>query len=754
MSMTVNSNVASLSVQKNLNKASDSLATTMQRLSSGLKINSAKDDAAGLQIANRLTSQITGVNTAVKNANDGISIAQTAEGALQESTNILQRMRELSLQAANGSNSDEDRNSLNQEFSALSKELTRIASTTTFGTGMKLLDGSAGTLSFQVGANANENISFSLGKMDAASLKSTSDTASVVGGPQPNSVLTSTLTQSASVVSTALVGTGSGSLGNVSINGVGVDLSSIADDDGAAAAKAINDSKAGVTATWDATAKTISLSSNKDIKLADVDAGALAKIGLTAGTTDAQISKTATQVGTALAGSGTANFADITINGSSVALSSIKDNDGAAAVKAINDAKISGVSASWDATTKKITLSSVNSDLKVDGAAAGDLEKLGLGAASDTTKTTTAVIDYDDVSINGQSIALNGKTSASDVVQEINKWTSNTGVTASIDDSGKLSLASKNGKIDFGNTNSLALDKLGVSSSAKPTFALEKDTSFVLNGNEIKLSKGDSLDAVAQKINSAGLGVGAAVDNGKLVLNSYGADITLTDGGDKTDNGGLAAIGLTKGTTSATTTHAQGNVDLSNQGLAADGSININGTDISFKAGDKIDDVVSKINEQSQATGVSAAKDAHGQLVLNSNSDFTLGVPTGAGATDATAALGLTAGTSIAQETSVAELDIKTAFDAQKSIQVIDSALKQIDSQRAELGAVQNRFDSTISNLQSISENATSARSRVQDTDFAAETAEMTKQQTLQQASTAVLAQANQLPSAVLKLLQ
>ncbi|MBA1251033.1 flagellin, partial [Pseudomonas zeshuii] len=129
MAMTVNSNIASLSVQKNLNRASDSLSSSMQRLSSGLKINSAKDDAAGLQISNRLTSQITGMNVAVKNANDGISIAQTAEGALGESTNILQRMRELALQSANGSNSADDRAALNQEFQQMSKELTRMAET-------------------------------------------------------------------------------------------------------------------------------------------------------------------------------------------------------------------------------------------------------------------------------------------------------------------------------------------------------------------------------------------------------------------------------------------------------------------------------------------------------------------------------------------------------------------------------------------------------------------------------------------------
>jgi len=182
MAMTVNTNVASLSVQKNLNRASDSLSSSMQRLSSGLKINSAKDDAAGLQIANRLTSQIRGLNVAVKNANDGISIAQTAEGALQESTNILQRMRELALQSRNDSNSEKDRNALNAEFTAMTEELTRIASTTTFGKDKQLLDGSAGVMQFQVGANtgANEVIEIDLSTgFDATTLSL--DTQSITG---------------------------------------------------------------------------------------------------------------------------------------------------------------------------------------------------------------------------------------------------------------------------------------------------------------------------------------------------------------------------------------------------------------------------------------------------------------------------------------------------------------------------------------------------------------------------------------------
>jgi flagellin len=141
----------------------------MQRLSTGSRINSAKDDAAGLQIANRLTSQINGLGVAVRNANDGISLAQTAEGALQQSTNILQRMRDLSLQSANGSNSDSERTALNSEVGQLKKELDRISNTTTFG-GRKLLDGDFGVASFQVGSAANEIISVSIDEMSAGSL--------------------------------------------------------------------------------------------------------------------------------------------------------------------------------------------------------------------------------------------------------------------------------------------------------------------------------------------------------------------------------------------------------------------------------------------------------------------------------------------------------------------------------------------------------------------------------------------------------
>ncbi|MGL5223533.1 MAG: flagellin, partial [Plesiomonas shigelloides] len=170
-----------LNAQRNLNKTNNALNVSIQRLSTGSRINSAKDDAAGLQISNRLTSQINGLDVAAKNANDGISIAQTAEGAMQESTNIMQTMREKALQSANGTNSADDRAAIQKEVSALSTELDRIANTTSFG-GQKLLDGSFGSRALQVGSEAGETINLSLNSTKASDLKTTIGEATFKSG--------------------------------------------------------------------------------------------------------------------------------------------------------------------------------------------------------------------------------------------------------------------------------------------------------------------------------------------------------------------------------------------------------------------------------------------------------------------------------------------------------------------------------------------------------------------------------------------
>ncbi|HHY0511492.1 TPA: flagellin [Vibrio parahaemolyticus] len=164
MAITVNTNVAALVAQRHLTSATDMLNQSMERLSSGKRINSAKDDAAGLQISNRLQSQMRGLDVALRNANDGISIMQTAEGAMNEVTNIMQRMRDLSLQSANGSNSQAERTALQEEVTALNDELNRIAETTSFG-GRKLLNGTFGKSSFQIGAASGEAVQIELKSM-------------------------------------------------------------------------------------------------------------------------------------------------------------------------------------------------------------------------------------------------------------------------------------------------------------------------------------------------------------------------------------------------------------------------------------------------------------------------------------------------------------------------------------------------------------------------------------------------------------
>jgi len=206
MALTINTNVPSLNAQRNLSKSQNDLSQAMQRLSSGLRINSAKDDAAGLAISDRMTSQIRGLNQAARNANDGISLAQTAEGALQETTNILQRMRELAVQSANDTNSASDRSSLQAEVNQLNAEMQRIAESTEFNGG-KLLNGDMSNAQFQVGPNAGDTITFSIRTATPGTLGNnslTTDNAtpdfsieaatSAAAGVQDNDVLAQTLT--------------------------------------------------------------------------------------------------------------------------------------------------------------------------------------------------------------------------------------------------------------------------------------------------------------------------------------------------------------------------------------------------------------------------------------------------------------------------------------------------------------------------------------------------------------------------------
>jgi len=329
MAQVINTNVASLNAQRNLNMSQSSLATSLQRLSSGLRINSAKDDAAGLAISERFTTQIRGLNQATRNANDGISLAQTGEGALAEITNNLQRIRELAVQSANATNSSSDRAALDLEVQQRIAEIDRTATQTSFN-GQKILDGTFGNATFQVGANVGETISVGL----STSMRSTSigKTADYVGGSAYSSTL-NVGQQGAGVTGAALasgamtIALGSGSA--VSIGGsasyTGATLKGEGANSAYAKAAAINAAGiGGLTATADTTVQ--------------LDFGAL---DLTAGATDTYTLSINTQaIYTATTG--------VTLSGDEVA----------AAINA--NASATGVTATYDSTNTRMTLQSVS----------------------------------------------------------------------------------------------------------------------------------------------------------------------------------------------------------------------------------------------------------------------------------------------------------------------------------------------------------------------------------------------------------
>jgi flagellin len=192
MTLSINTNIASIDAQRNLSSSQSSLATSMQRLSSGLRINTAKDDAAGLSIAERMNAQVRGMNVAIRNSNDGISLAQTADGALAQVSNSLQRMRELAVQARNSTNSSSDKDSLNKEFGQLQAEITRVLGGTAFN-GKHILGADATTLNFQVGANTTSDDTVSITTTDMA----TSDTTMSNVTNSSSAVIDSTATSGA-----------------------------------------------------------------------------------------------------------------------------------------------------------------------------------------------------------------------------------------------------------------------------------------------------------------------------------------------------------------------------------------------------------------------------------------------------------------------------------------------------------------------------------------------------------------------------
>lgn len=776
MALTVNTNIPSLNTQRNINNTSNALNTSMQRLSTGSRINSAKDDAAGLQISNRLTNQISGLNVATRNANDGISLAQTAEGALQQSTNILQRMRDLSIQSANGSNSDADRAALQKEVSALQNELTRIAETTTFG-GRKLLDGSFGTSAFQVGSNAYETIDVSLKSASANAIGSyqvgSVNKASATLGTVPTSGNLDTLT--GNVVSGSTSGFDSGSLKLV---GGGQEKTvEIAAGDSAKSLAAKFD---GAIPGMSATARTLV---KADVNTAT--SGQSANLTLTVGTGD---------------------------SAQSVSLVGITSNEDLAQQINSNSAKL-GLKANLDADKKVVIESATGENIsfgQITGAATISLQSQDAGGTySDkvTLDTTGAKTAVGYVQLNSaESYAI------TDVKRNVTQNQLQLSVTAAsssgadgADDVVSMSLASLNVggvALTVGTFNSA--DQLGAAILAATTSDGSNRTGsdfFTYDAATDTLTAKDGASVTFGAITSAITANGADGNAGTLVQGSVTFQQVSADGTLSASAALSGEITATSKLVDATTRDTQVN-DLKLSVALGDAThltldtVTVGSTVLTLQAGAKITNASSLIDALKNATTASGqkagdflefgtdsirAKDGSaidfgtvasvghgagtaGKLQYQQLSSATglysnaADLPAGAIAaqTFSVAVSGATQlfGEAKAEQAVVSKVDISTADGAQRALAVLDNALAAVDAQRADLGAVQNRFDNTINNLQNISENASAARSRIMDTDYAAETANLSKNQVLQQAGTAILAQAKQLPQSVLSLLQ
>lgn len=716
MPLIINTNVSSLNAQRQLVNSGNELSTAMERLSSGKRINTAADDAAGLAISNRMTSQIRGLNQAVRNANDGISLIQTAEGALDESTNILQRMRELAIQSANGIYDDDNRATLDAEVQQLIQELDRIAKTTTFN-GQPLLDGSMGNVELQVGAQANQTININIQAMDARTLGMGSVSVDMLGAPVTSNLAGLVLNDT-----------------DILING-----QSIGRFDG----------------TRDDTFQTLIDNINKNVR--GVEASGYTALQSTA-------------VGDGVLENG--NKLEITLeaaDGSGVTVFNITDTKSMKElVEKINTVTGGIVSADTDSNGRLSISNNTGATITVQavGPTGADAD-----AASQMVAKSTGFALFD------ASAAVGAKSTTDSA-------------------SGQIILTSKHGDpitVGLGSTGDIGkLQQLGFRESTEPGVVKGVGISaadvpwgvgdLTLNGVAIDNSNTDSLQGKVNAINrqSADTGVVAAAYSSVSIRNidmSVWDDAAATMGinGVEVDLGNPALpanptmsdlVDAFNAKTDATGVSAyllgdrivlesdQGAINI---GVAQSGDIfgaAFTDTDFAFSIGADVDaDGVADTSTFTMpgAGGVTVPAG----LKLTSTTGQPISIELGPNADSAT--LGLLEANSTAEGrfgTAIASVGIDTAAKAQKAIGVIDKALETINDIRSQLGAANNRLDFTINNLMSVTENTAAARSRILDADFAAETAALSRAQVLQQASQAMLAQANAQSQQVLQLLQ
>ncbi len=613
MPQVINTNIPSLNAQRALNSSQTALATSLQRLSTGLRINSAKDDAAGLAISDRMTSQIRGLNQATRNANDGVSLAQTAEGGLAEVANNLQRIRELAVQSANATNSSSDRASLNAEVTQLLAEIQRVATTSQFN-GQNILDGTFNAAQFQVGANANQTITASTGNAQTTAIGSYQQSGGIVTANALTGANFSIQANGSTTATTIGVSVATGTAGNNLVTA----------DSAAAKALAINAQtvNTGVTAT-----ATNTVVGATPVAAAGLASGALLINGVSIGA----------------------------VSGNASAVT-----QGTSAATAINaQTALHGVTAVANVTTGALTLTAA------DGRNIAITSSLGTAAGAQAIQNATG---------------LDASTGANAALHEVVDLTFGAGNL----DSGGVALATNDtftigGRIyQLTTTGTVTAGNVAVTVAAAST---PTNTIVALR---------DAVNAEHTAGRSSVVASGASATN-----------LTLTD--DK-----FGSLNIVYSETSAGTA---GGVISTAGTAAADG------------------------------TGTTT----RGTITLSSGTGFTV-----AGTVAADAGLSTTS----ASLTTLSTVTVANVAGANTAITLVDGALSQIATIRGSMGALQNRFESVVSSLTASSVNLSAARSRIQDADFAAETANLTRNSILQQAGTAMLAQANALPQNVLTLLQ
>ncbi len=711
MPLFINTNVASLNAQRQLVSSGAELDRASERLSSGKRINKAADDAAGLAISNRLTSQIRGLDQAVRNANDGISLIQTAEGALSESTNILQRMRELAIQSANGIFDDAGRATLDAEVQQLVEELDRIAETTSFN-GQTLLDGTQGEVKLQVGAEANQTIGFEVQAVDSKTLGLGSLSADVLGAELDQAISTTALDQDDVLINGQQIGaltTGSNMedlIDNINTNVNGVEASSVVE---------LTASTVGTGILEGTSSVTIAVNDN-------------------AGNVQSFVITDTTSLD---------DFVDKVNATTGGVVSATIGSDGKLSISAQDAQDITltdagGVTGGASTTQRaQIILTSENGDpITIERGATGDLLDLahlgfresktsgvieGVGLVATAAAGANAALGVGELSINGVEIDNTDTDSLVGKINAINDVSDQTGVVANA-------------------FSELTIDMTGITLGSAGAFASSSaQDQLSLNGVVIDLQASSgglrTLADIANAFNDNTdlTGVSARVNGQNIVLSSDQGAITLagaTAAAVSAIQSGAAAgfVGATFRETFATTA-----------GVLVTSSTSLTSGAASAFATTKVD--------------------ANAGLKLTSTNGNPISIELGdqtAGTTDL-ARLGLVEANTLGEGsfgTALASISVDTQANAQKAIDVIDTALDTINSIRSDLGAVNNRLDFTISNLSNVSENSSAARSRILDADFAAETAALSRSQVLQQASSAILAQANARPQQVLSLLQ